>query len=248
MTTFNTIEEMVRILDANPELAETLRARLLTRELIELPETLASFIAATTKQFEEIASRFEQIDRRFEQIDRRFEQIDRRFDLIDRRFDLIDQRFDLVDRRFHQMEIDMGYLKGSHARTAAIREAELIASEMGMRWVRNVSPGDLLKMVHGADTTGLSAGDTRSFIRADLIIEATRENDESCFIAVEVSFTADGRDTERAMRNARWLTNFTGKPSQPALAAMRLDRRIEDAVNAGQVFWYELEPEDMEAE
>ena len=234
MTTFNTIEEMVRILDANPELAETLRARLLTRELIELPETLASFIAATTKQFEEIASRFEQIDRRFEQIDRRF--------------DLIDRRFDLVDRRFHQMEIDMGYLKGSHARTAAIREAELIASEMGMRWVRNVSPGDLLKMVHGADTTGLSAGDTRSFIRADLIIEATRENDESCFIAVEVSFTADGRDTERAIRNARWLTNFTGKPSQPAVASMRLDRRIEDAVNAGQVFWYELEPEDMEAE
>ena len=234
MTTFNTIEEMVRILDANPELAETLRARLLTRELIELPETLASFIAATTKQFEEIASRFEQIDRRFEQIDRRF--------------DLIDQRFDLVDRRFHQMEIDMGYLKGSHARTAAIREAELIASEMGMRWVRNVSPGDLLEMVHGADTTGLSAGDTRSFIRADLIIEATRENDESCFIAVEVSFTANGRDTERAIRNARWLTNFTGKPSQPAVASMRLDRRIEDAVNAGQVFWYELEPEDMEAE
>ena len=234
MTTFNTIEEMVRILDANPELAETLRARLLTRELIELPETLASFIAATTKQFEEIASRFEQIDQRFEQIDRRF--------------DIIDQRFDLVDRRFHQMEIDMGYLKGSHARTAAIREAELIASEMGMRWVRNVSPGDLLEMLHGADTTGLSAGDTRSFIRADLIIEATRENDESCFIAVEVSFTADGRDTERAIRNARWLTNFTGKPSQPAVASMRLDRRIEDAVNAGQVFWYELEPEDMEAE
>ena len=234
MTTFNTIEEMVRILDANPELAETLRARLLTRELIELPETLASFIAATTKQFEEIASRFEQIDRRF--------------DLIDQRFDLIDQRFDLVDRRFHQMEIDMGYLKGSHARTAAIREAELIASEMGMRWVRNVSPGDLLEMLHGADTTGLSAGDTRSFIRADLIIEATRENDESRFIAVEVSFTADGRDTERAIRNARWLTNFTGKPSQPAVASMQLDRRIEDAVNAGQVFWYELEPEDMEAE
>ncbi len=40
MTTINTIEDLIRLLDENPEWAEALRARLLTRQLMELPETL----------------------------------------------------------------------------------------------------------------------------------------------------------------------------------------------------------------
>lgn len=37
-TTIHTIEYLIRLLDDNPEWADALRARLLTRELIELPE------------------------------------------------------------------------------------------------------------------------------------------------------------------------------------------------------------------
>ena len=43
MATINTIEDLIRLLDENPQWVEALRVRLLTRELIELPEKSARF-------------------------------------------------------------------------------------------------------------------------------------------------------------------------------------------------------------
>ena len=43
MTTFTTVEELVHILDQNPDLLEAIRARILTKELLELPEKHAAF-------------------------------------------------------------------------------------------------------------------------------------------------------------------------------------------------------------
>ena len=42
-TTINTIEDLIQLLDDNPQWVQALRARLLTRELIELPESFARF-------------------------------------------------------------------------------------------------------------------------------------------------------------------------------------------------------------
>ena len=44
-TTIHTIEDLIRILDDNPEWADALRARLLTKELIELPEKFTQFVS-----------------------------------------------------------------------------------------------------------------------------------------------------------------------------------------------------------
>ena len=41
MTTINTIEDLFKLLDENPQWTEALRARLLTRELVQWPETLS---------------------------------------------------------------------------------------------------------------------------------------------------------------------------------------------------------------
>ena len=41
MATINTIEDLVQILDDNPRWLEAIRARLLTREVLEMPQTLA---------------------------------------------------------------------------------------------------------------------------------------------------------------------------------------------------------------
>ena len=43
MTTINTIEDLVRILDERPEWNEALRARMLSRELLNLPQAFAEF-------------------------------------------------------------------------------------------------------------------------------------------------------------------------------------------------------------
>lgn len=58
---------------------------------------------------------------------------------------------------------------------------------------------------------------------------------------MEVYYTADGRDTGRAIRNAGYLTRFTGDPARPAVASIRNDREIQNLIDNGQVYWYELE-------
>ena len=50
MTTVNTIEDLVRILDERPEWNEALRARVLSRELLNLPQTLADFAESTERR------------------------------------------------------------------------------------------------------------------------------------------------------------------------------------------------------
>ena len=51
MTTFNNIDDLLRILDENPQLLDAVRARVLTRELLALPET----VARLTERVDQIA-------------------------------------------------------------------------------------------------------------------------------------------------------------------------------------------------
>ena len=58
----DTLQDLVRALDKHPEWLEELRVRLLTRELLELPQKLADFIDATNKRFEAIEARLDRVD------------------------------------------------------------------------------------------------------------------------------------------------------------------------------------------
>ena len=88
----------------------------------------------------------------------------------------------------------------------------------------------------------------RSFYSADLIMEAAGQDGETCYIAVEISFTANGRDTRRAIRNAAFLTRFTGKRAYAVVAGMYKDNRIQSTIESGDVFWFQLDAEDLEVE
>ena len=61
MTTINTIEDLIRLLDENPEWLEALRARLLTRELIDLPQNFAKFVETTNNALQSIRNDIQSI-------------------------------------------------------------------------------------------------------------------------------------------------------------------------------------------
>ena len=284
MDTINTIDDFLQVLDENPKWVEALRARLLSRQLIELPEKFAQFIEATDKRFEMLEQRFEnfeqRLDRFIEATDKRFEMLDKRFEMLEQRFERLEQRLDrfieATDKRFENLETrvqsiqndvsilkdaqvqnatriqsiqnDLGMLKGAHARNAAIGEAPHIAQDMGFNWTKNLSQKNLWDLTKISDTSGIPTNELRSFHRADLIMEATGREGETCYIAVEISFTVNGRDTTRALRNAGFLTKFTGKPAYAAVVGLRRDDRVQDSIESGQVFWYQLPMEVLQAE
>ena len=156
-------------------------------------------------------------------------------------------RFDRVEGSVNALRYDIAPLKGAHVRNAAVREAGLIAEDMGLTLVQTLNPEQTRTLSQSKGTTDISESDLRSFRRADLIMEVTDSNGETCYVAVEVSFTANGRDTKRAVRNAEFLTRFTGKGSKAAVAGLRRDNRVDSIFESGEVFWYQLDRSDLEA-
>ena len=290
MSTINTMEELIQVLDEHPEWVEALRSRLLTRELLDLPHNFAMFVAemrefksemrefktqmdrfvaATNKRFDAADSRFEAVDARFDAVDARFEAVDARFDAVDARFEAVDARFDAVDARFEAVDArfdavdsrldghdvmfrritdDLGQLKGVHARNVALADAPIIARDLNLRRKKNLTQEELLDLIDAADTTGIHFGDLGSFRVADLIMEARAADGTTCYVAVKASYTANERDTRRAIRNAEFMTRFTGKRAFAVVSGLHLDDRIQDSIESGEVFWHQLMQEQLEAE
>ena len=147
----------------------------------------------------------------------------------------------------NQLRIDLGPIKAAYVSNVAVSEAPFIAEDMGFKFIRILEREEILTLTEGRDLSGISRGDLRSFRRADLIISVSDEQNSSCYIAVEMSYTADERDTTRAVRNAEYLERFTGQPARAAIAGLRRDRRIED-IDPNDVFWYQLPDSIMEVE
>ena len=141
-----------------------------------------------------------------------------------------------LEERVGRVESDTGTLKGDFARTRAVQDAPGIASDMGLEFVRALSAKDLSEIA--VDALPRDIG--RSFRNADLVIEAT-DGTDARYIAMEISFTADRRDCDLAIRNAGLITRFTGKAAQAAVASVRNDREAAEAVESGAVYWHPLE-------
>ncbi len=269
MSTINTMEDLIQVLDEHPEWLEALRARLLSRELLDLPHNFAMFVAemrefksemnefkaqmdrfvaATNSRFDGVDARFDEVDARLDRVDARFDGVDARLDRVDARFDRVDARSDGHDVMFKKITDDLGQLKGAHARNVALADAAIIARDLNLRRTKNLTQDELLDLIDSADTANISVDDLRSFRVADLIMEATAEDGELCYVAVEISYTANGRDTNRALRNAEFMTRFTGKRAFAVVSGLYRDDRIQDIFESRELFWHQLTPEQLEAE
>ena len=138
--------------------------------------------------------------------------------------------------RLDRMEGDSGTLKGYWARNTAVSDAAGIAQDMGLEFVRTLTASDLMEM----SGNQLDRETGRSFRRADLVIEATKDGAPE-YAALEVSYTADQRDSGRALRNAGLLTRFTGRKATAGVASVRNTHEVEQLVESGELYWHPLE-------
>ena len=136
---------------------------------------------------------------------------------------------------------DIGDLKGMIMESTSRRYAPAIASKMGFEWVKTLSEGEVDTIAANAERAGHAEGisreDMEAFRLSDIIIDVRThpsEGGEYRYVAVEVSFTGDARDTNRVVSHARYLTRFTGTPAHVAIASVRNVREIEDLVTEVQ--------------
>ncbi len=251
MTTINNQEDFLRALRENPEWKDAVRAQILGDELLKLPIQFNEF----KDRMEKFEVRMEQFVERQEEFNQRQEEFNRnvvaRFDEVDARFDGVDQFIERqeafnrnVTARFDRMEGDISTVKGGHARSVGRESAGIIAADLEMEYVRTLTQLELDRIYRQA-AGRLTTNELRSFRAADLVIEAVQDS-ETVYIPVEISFTADRRDSDRALRNAELLTRFTGRRAVATVASVRNDQHVAGLVESHALHWHELDEKYLE--
>ena len=222
MTTINTLDDFLQALDDNPTWRDAVRARVLGEDVLQLPAKFDAFVEEQ-RAFNEEQRAFNEEMRGFVKEQRAINEEQRAWNRN-------------ATARFDRMEGDMGSIKGYYANYRAVQAAPWIAAEMGLEHVRTLSMDDLGQIA----ARNLPVNVARSFRDADLVMEVTDGN-EIGYVAMEISFTADKRDSDRAIRNAGLLTQITGKPARAAIASIRNDHEVTELVESGALFWYPLD-------
>ena len=230
-----TMQDILDALDQNPDLQhefhkhvvdvvrnddalrQDLRKEILTEELLQLPTRFAQFEQTVGERFDRLES------------------------------DVAVLKDDVADLKAGQrrLERDVGELKGDAALRATRMVTYDIADEMGHRIIRDLSRAEMRAMSRERALPHMPRNSLRSFAVADAIIEVSTQDGQTGYVAVESSYTADERDTYRAIRNAHYLRRMTGNPAWAAVSALRIDHRIQALIDCGAVHWHQLEPEDL---
>ena len=229
MTTINTLDDFLKALDDNPTWREAVRARILGEDVLQLPAKFDAFVDEQRAFNEGTRAAIAELRAATEEV---------RAATVELRAFNEEQRVwnQNATARFDRMEGDMGSIKGFYANYKAVQAAPWIASDMGLEHIHTLSMDDLGRMA----ARNLPLNVARSFREADLVMEVTDGN-ETSYVAMEISFTADKRDSDRAIRNANLLTQLTGKPARAAIASVRNDYEVTELVESGALYWHPLE-------
>lgn len=224
MSTAMDAAERARFLQAlrdDPDFRDEVRSLLLGDELLQLPERFAQFATYVNDFIEEQKA-----------FNGRVEEF------------ITDQK--AVNRR---VDRDLGILKGNAARRLLQLHHDTILEIFQLDFVRTLGRDDLSRMVRNSGVaTQIEFGQRRSFYAADLVLEGTDAEGITHYVDAEGAFTADHRDTNRARRNAEFLTRFTGCTAHPMVASVSNDHEVQELVNAGAINWFQLDPRELEAE
>ena len=225
MTTINSQEDLLRALRENPEWKEAVRALILGEELLQLPSRFNAF-----------ADEQRQVNKRVESDISDLKAGQARLEANVENLNAGQSR---IEARMERQEHDSSVIKDFYMGTVVARDAESLPTDFGLEYVRTLSRADLDRMIRAARAS-IPVNEARSFRRADLVIEA-RDESGTVYIALEASYTADLRDSDRVQRNARLLTEFTGHRAIPVIASVRNVNEVSALIESGVVHWYEMD-------
>ena len=263
------VARMIQELNANPEARTLLLRALLTDDFLLLPAKVDRLMELPPKvdQLQEDVSKLMELPPKVDQlqedvsklmelppkVDQLQEDVSKLMELppkvgqLQEDVSKLTVKVDGLQGEVRQITTDLAPIKGAHARDAAQRAVRRIARIVNCRLLEQLNDDDLYGLTASNDTTGITPEDLKSFENADIVLRAShRDTGEIQYIAVEASFTGGEDDTRRALRNAQYLTRFTGQSAHAVVAALQLTPGAQAAINRGDVIWYETERRHLE--
>ena len=209
---------LLQALQDDPEFLAQVRSLVLPAELVQLPERFAQFATYVT----DFIQRQEEFNARQEETNAR------------------------VEERLQRITDDLGVLKGHAAGRIAREMSDDIAEHLGYEITQQLNGNDLRAMLRGSTPYDIPVSVRRSFYVADLVAKVEDQDGNELFMAVEASYTADERDTRRAVRNAGLISRFTGLTAVPVVASLENDHAVQQLVDDGQVQWFQFQAQDLQ--
>ena len=231
MTTIHTESDFLRALTEHPEWKAAVRAQILGEELLLLPVRFNAFV----EEQREANSEFRDFI-----AEQKIVNTEQKKDNAEFRESIAE-----LKRLNQRIFDDLGILKGDHVGRAAWDRHQDILGQLGFTLVRMLTKIDLNNLANRSDTTGIAGSELRSFFRADLIMEVAGDDGSPQYVAMEASYTADERDTDRVLRNCRFMQQFTNRPAHPVISSLRNTHHVLSLVDNGTVHWFELTERDL---
>ena len=232
-TQINDIHDLLRLLEERPDLAVELRQRILTPELLAMPEQMAALTARVDRLAEQVAGLTLQMAALTERVDGLTEQMAaltarvdelsrelREFVREQREINREQQEFNRrLEGRVNTLTGQMGNFRGrQYERDLKRRLPHLLYSRCQLdhyELLHNPEenlPPQLLNALRGQQRAGkITAEELGNLLEADYIARAQGMEDAvERYVVVEAALTVDDRDIERARGRADTLERATG--------------------------------------
>ena len=239
MTTPNPITELLAAMDNDPQLEEALRQRVLTREILELPQKLAELADMVARMAETLDRRLAAVEAQQVVTNERLDGMEAQQVVTNERLDgmeaqqvVTNERLDGMDERFDRIEIDQRVMRGQlnnlngsdYERKVVRRMSRLIRRHLGVRNAAvlaaiNRPNGDTIASLlnDGTERGVITEDDADELDRADVILRGSSPDGEDVYVVGEISITIDDNDLDRAIARARVLRTASDTTTHAAV-------------------------------
>lgn len=210
--TITSFDDLIGLLERNPQYRSRLRQSILDEEFQKLPEqvrVLSEFGASQAERMDQLIERMDQLTERMDQLSERMDQLTERM-----------ARFtEDMNQRMLSQEGRTDWLMGAEAER---RFRERAAAYFGhlLRRLHVVDSSALADLIDDAiDAGNFAEADREPLMRLDVVARGRdRTTREPRYLAVEVSVGLGEGDVLRAADRAAMLSRLTGVPVTPVVA------------------------------
>ena len=212
--TVGEFRDLLRILEERPEWRSELRRLVLTDELLTLPDLVRALVEAQQRTEERLAVMADTLQ------------------TLILRVDVLTQDVGVLKQDVSSLKNDVSRLKGTDLERSYREHAHAYFSPMARR-LRVLSGEELQTLLEEAlQENQLTESETLEILRADLVVRGRRRGDNAeVYLVVEVSWTVDPYNVERAVRRSTLLS----KIGTPALAVVAGEGVTQEAVSLSEM-------------
>ena len=116
----------------------------------------------------------------------------------------------------------------------------LIADDMRLRLTRTLTSSEKVALLPPPWEGDIPLAERHDFLLTPLMLETTDRKGDTVYLAVVIAYVAEEGDARTAIRTAEHLAKLTGCPARAVVAARLISDRLDEMVQAEQVFWHEL--------